>query len=553
MAPNPIDFETDNDQDQQQDQQQSAPTPSKADPVAVVASYLNPDKENAPAPNDWGSLFSRVANGPRIKPAAAAPSTPSTPDASKAAVSALGDFASATDTGRTPQQYTMDSSRLMVPSSGNTTPNISRLAPPPTSPQLSPEFEQTQEDLRAHSAVTPKYDPTTGKTLDKYKIGTGGRIVRALADFGSGGIPGVMRGAFGDRNAPGYYGRGAVNGQYGKDEQARRQQEAADQAKINSFEDQEKTQHQDFSDRNQAWKDTFDVAKDQDITDLKQQAADEKKQHDIETENLRQQLNDARNPDQKIRAEIKARGAIADDMKLPPGQARNSYILTGRLPDDEATAERLRMAEDRLGLAQQRLDLDREKAATAKAKGAVTFKDSAAIDKYSNDWYAKQRKAVLDEKAKVHALNPNGKDADFQSDFKRIEDDYKQRAAEFERQKQNWYTQVRGGKPVTIDDSGEGLPTQVSDIPKPEFSVRTGQPLVPPGTVAQTDTGAPATPVITGRDSKGRPTIGIKPSPGASQKTISKAQIQALADKHKMSYAAAEKQFTAKGYKVTGE
>ena len=500
MAPNPIDFETNNDQDQQ-DQQQSAPTPSKADPVAVVARYLNPDKENAPAPNDWGSLFSRVANGPRIKPAAA-PSTPSTPDASKAAVSALGDFASATDTGRTPQQYTRDSSGLMVPSSGNTTPNISRLAPPPTSPQLSPEFEQTQEDLRAHSAVTPKYDPTTGKTLDKYKIGTGGRIVRALADFGTGGIPGVLHGAFGDRNAPGYYGKGAVSGQYGRDEQARRQQEAADQAKINSFEDQAKTEHQDFGDKNQAWKDTFDVAKDQDITDLKQQAADEKQQHDIETENLRQQLNDARNPDQKIRAEIKARGSIADEMKLPPGQARNSYILTGRLPDDAATAERLQMAEERLGLMRDRLALDKEKAGRQGAK----------------DQTAQRTKVETEKEAELFRLQQQ-----FNKDWDKAAKELK---GDNLKQRQDELTNKLNQDKARVQGAYEAKLAQIPGEQQSPARVQNGRP-------AQTPAQRPAT--------------------ATPQKTISKAQIQALADKYKMSYADAKKQFTAKNYRITGE
>jgi hypothetical protein len=89
-----------------------------------------------------------------------------------------------------------------------------------------------------------------------------------------------------------------------------------------------------------------------------------------------------------------------------------------------------------------------------------TFKDQAAVDKYSNDWYAKQRKAVLEEKSKVRGLKPDAGDDDagLQQEYGRIENEYKQRAADFESQKKNWYSQLQSGKPVTVSENESGIP-----------------------------------------------------------------------------------------------
>ena len=87
-----------------------------------------------------------------------------------------------------------------------------------------------------------------------------------------------------------------------------------------------------------------------------------------------------------------------------------------------------------------------------------TFKDSAAIDKYSNDWYARQRKAVLDEKNKAKSLSPDADDAALEKEYGRIEGDYRDRASDFENQKKRWYSQVNGGHPVTVQENENGVP-----------------------------------------------------------------------------------------------
>jgi hypothetical protein len=169
--------------------------------------------------------------------------------------------------------------------------------PAPTPPVMGPDYAKTQADLRAKSAVTPKYDPATGKVLEQYQPSMRARIGRAFLDAGrgflygglGGAIAAPLEGAFGNKNAPGYYGRGAVNSQYGRDEQARQQAVAADTAKIGSFEAQQKEAQTQFKDQNDVYKDVMGTAYKQDIedqkakyqqdtTDLKQQAQDLKEQ-----------------------------------------------------------------------------------------------------------------------------------------------------------------------------------------------------------------------------------------------------------------------------------
>lgn len=547
--------------DQEQDEQQGG-----SDPVTTIASYLNPDRTKDGDQKDWGSLFSRVASGPRIQPpaadasdanaaddgaagATAAPGTqgsatatpaddassqsapgwessfddspsstidqnpaasdvenPATPDAKDA----LGDFAAATGTGNQTQ--------------------LGNLAQPPTAPAMDPDFAKTQADLRAKIPVTAKYDPVTGKTLDQYKIGTGGRIGRALQDFGMGLLNGkgllgatgdTLRGAFGDRNAPGYYGKGAVNGQYGRDEQQRQRDVTADESRIKSFEDENTRASDTFKNQQSSWKDAFDVAHQGKEDAIRQQNADEKSRHDQETEDLKSQLQDAKDPAQKLKAESDARGAIGKQLGLT-GEALQRYSLYGdKSSMDEVNAGKAKNAEDRIGLQNDRNKMEQDKIDAAKAKNATTFKDSAAIDKYSDQWYLKQRDQVRKDKAEA-LKNAGGKDVP-QDEYTSIEAAYKQRTQEFENRKQQWYGQVNSGKPVTVQNTDQGIPdvapkatppADTTDIPAAEFNPRTGDPVA--GITATNPDGTPGKAVVSGKkDASGRPTIELQ-QPGAT-------------------------------------
>lgn len=518
--------------DTEQDDQQ------QPDPVELFMQGAGRTGDSGPG-GGWGDLFAKAAAGPRISrpplrapepatDAAASPEPAASSDPGNAKIQdklalprigqafagdtgseagrALGEFADATGSN---------------PAPGGA--NLAKLGAPPTPPTIDPAFAQTQADLRAKSAVTPKFDPTTGKVLDKYHEGLGGRIGRAFLDAGKGFLRGGVRGAagatlegaFGNKNAPGYFGKDAVSGQYFKDEAGRQQQVDADTRRISSFQDENKTLDEQFKDKQANWKDTYDVARNQDVDELKQQGAEEKKQHDIEIENVRGQLAEARDPEAKAKAEVKARQSIADQLKLPPGYARDSYVTTGKYPDEETIARRAQALEDRVGLQRDRNEIERDRVQLqrekeASKKGSATFKDAPAIDKYSDQWYSRQRDQVRKDKAEA-LKNAGGVTGKAQSDYTEIENSYKARAQEFEGRKAGWYSQVNAGKPVAVKEpEGGGVPDDAG-LPAAEFSPRTGAPV--PGAEAHTNDGGAAQLAVTGKDSKGRPAMSVQPKP----------------------------------------
>ncbi|HLJ86009.1 MAG TPA: hypothetical protein VKZ53_04250 [Candidatus Angelobacter sp.] len=156
---------------------------------------------------------------------------------------------------------------------------------PPVPPAANPELAGNEADLRGRAAVTPKYDPTTGKTLEQYKPGVGARIGRAFADLARGGVPGVVEGAFGNRNSPGYYGPGAVNAQYFRDELARRQAVQADQERIGSLQREDSTAQRDYRNQLEAYKDKVGA------TDREAAERERERSHRAEEEIRQQQQN----------------------------------------------------------------------------------------------------------------------------------------------------------------------------------------------------------------------------------------------------------------------
>jgi hypothetical protein len=280
--------------------------------------------------DDWGELFTKAANGARVRqaptdtnagrkggddetfrtgePTKSGPlPQPMAPEPGPSRDTALSsnwsDFVGPT---QPPAESTSDAARSLGEFAAASGTSAQPPAPQPTHlsqvpgaqppPPMPPEYAGTQEGLRAHSAVTPKYGPD-GKILPQYKPSVMSRIGRGFLDAAEGFIGGgplgaagrVLGGAFGDKNAPGYFGKDAVSGQYRKDEQARQNAVAADTAKIKSFADQQKEAQQNWTDTENVRKDTMRQAYEQDTaeqrakyqqdtTDLKQQAEDLKEQ-----------------------------------------------------------------------------------------------------------------------------------------------------------------------------------------------------------------------------------------------------------------------------------
>lgn len=211
------------------------------------------------------------------------------------------------------------------------------------------------------------------------------------------------------------------------------------------------------------------------------------------------------------------------------GDKRTSYIANGKVAEPgthihvpSAASEELHDWKEAFKTEHGREPNSEEISAFKHGKSSgsqKTFKDTAAIDKYSNDWYQKQRKVVLDEKAKVHSLNPDaaGDDKQLQQEYARIEQEYKQRSDDFENQKKNWYTQVQGGKPVNVSEpEGGGVPeADTSELPQPIASVRTSGP-APIGGPVQTPSADQKTAKPSPSSEPAKPGSDIGPAPQGS-------------------------------------
>jgi hypothetical protein len=157
----------------------------------------------------------------------------------------------------------------------------------------------------------------------------------------------------------------------------------------------------------------------------------------------------------------KVREAEADRIGLK-GEDRKYYVLNGKLKEPGNTthvhvpsAELERYQEWKAAFRKEygrdpnAEEIREQKFDPNAHKGTEhpTFRDKEAVDKYSDSWYQKERKAVDDEKRKVRLNNPNAKDADLQQEYKSIEAQYATRAANFENEKRKWYQDV-GQKPA---------------------------------------------------------------------------------------------------------
>lgn len=213
--------------------------------------------------------------------------------------------------------------------------HLDQVQTPPQAPTMSPDYAATQADLRAKSGVTPKYDPQTGQTLDKYKPSVGSRIGRAFLDAGRGflygGLGGMvaapLEGAFGNKNSPGYYGKGAVGGQYFKDEAQRQRDVAADTDKIKSFEAENTRARDEFKDKNDVYKDAMGQAYKQDVGDLKQQGADEKAKQDKAIDDLKQQANDLKDQLRSITYDPQKKQFMRGDQVYTPKDFQEGAVL----------------------------------------------------------------------------------------------------------------------------------------------------------------------------------------------------------------------------------
>jgi hypothetical protein len=403
-----------------------------------------------------GKMFADAASGPSGEPTTATadatppmgPPAPVYPPPSAAinseSAKSLGEFAAAAGDSAAPPPT-----------------HLSQVAPLPAAPKMDPRFAETQEDLRQNSTVTPKIDPATGKTADKYREGTGGRIGRAFLDaargFMRGGVRGAisapLEGAFGNKNSPGYYGKGAVNRQYFVDEGARQQKVAGDTAKIASFEGEQKQKQTEFTDAEKLRNDSMKQAYDQDLIDQKQQSVDERQRHQTETEDLKRKYQDATTPEAKLQAETNARTMIANRLQLNR-RDKTLYIANGKLPDDDTISRKLQIEEERIGIERSREA--RESRKQSVDEGGQWYTSTRELADFKNRTASLDREASSIENTKAQLTVGGTEDKSGQDMMKRADDRLNAITAQKEQVKQD----IIKNRPATRGKQPAGAPQQ---------------------------------------------------------------------------------------------
>jgi hypothetical protein len=413
---------------------------------------------------------------------------------------------------------------------------------PPAAPQLDPNYSATQESVRKDSVVTPKVD-AQGNTLQQYKPGFGTRLLRGVSDFMSGGIPAVLKGAV-DPTSPGFYGKGAVNNQYTKDEIARQNRLNADKAAVSSMDDEYSQKEKGYTHELTSYNDEAKAAGKADADEIRNKYQTdlntERTAHNKETEDLRAENNELKAQPKTYEQYV---GAL--ETETDPGKKAVLQRIVDRLAPnhDKTKAMKSLSAKDRMKVDAYKRDNGIEtddemssadlKKALAASDGPAHTKDRQSFeDHWKKDFdsveskYNKQRDAVLksfgaDKDAaaygkKKEEIEPKLADIEAKREAEKS-------TLQTEKDKEAEQYQIYGKPAKTSQAPPAAAPAQSEDskIEQPIASVRTGEP-------AQQ-----------------------KPSPATpGAKSISKTDVQALAQKHGMSYEDAAKQFTGKGYAI---
>ena len=104
---------------------------------------------------------------------------------------------------------------------------------------------------------------------------------------------------------------------------------------------------------------------------------------------------------------------------------------------------------------------------------SATFKDRAAVDKYSNSWYTKRQNDYNAQRNKIN--NSKIDDKEKQAQIADLDALDKQQKSEFEDRKKGYYDALSGGKPVSVDENGEMVQgdSQPQSAPAPTSGSRT--------------------------------------------------------------------------------
>lgn len=325
---------------------------------------------------------------------------------------------------------------------------------PPQDTQLSNLIQQRQD------AGTPlnRNDP-------KYRMGFKGRLLGSLANFASGvahqGVavdvgPGATNDRFArdtaDRQAQAKNLDVAIGNREKLDEQNRKE---FDSATKQAFESQVASARGDTARARQA---TADAQ--QQTADVKQQLADEQS---------RSITFDAKTKRFMKNGKIYVPKTIEEGAALEAGNGISGYYSkmwsqerknNNSKPDRQPTELETWM--DAFRRQYGRDPSADEIALRHHVGGTGTFKDRASVDKYSDQWYRQERAKVDQQKKNWKSLNPDAGDEETQNAMSAIENEYKQRADDFEERKKGYYDQV----------GGKGGSTQQAPAAQPKTSAK---------------------------------------------------------------------------------
>ncbi|HLW52938.1 MAG TPA: hypothetical protein VKW06_08845 [Candidatus Angelobacter sp.] len=343
-----------------------------------------------------------------------------------------------------------------------------------------PAESSDEAALQAHlrERLAQNIDPTDRK----YRMGFGGRLAGALTNFASG-----MAG----RGPAVYIGPGATNRQFTKDTGARQRDIDRTQAQIASHDEELKHARQTFTDR-----------RNEELSTVREANADERERHNRQMETLRgqyqkdfddlkKQAQDAKDQVRDIRydkmtghymrgGKVYAPKGVEEGVVLETanGVKNGPYTklwMTERRnqPINLRTGPKLSARDQmRVNTYAREHDVDpgdltfdqlNEALGGGKKKAAQTFKDSAAVDKYSDQWY-RQRESQLhstERAIKKKYGDPGDLDRDdkarIQGELDAAYNGYRSDTEAFEGRKKGYYSAVGAGKSVSIDEQGQIL------------------------------------------------------------------------------------------------
>lgn len=306
-----------------------------------------------------------------------------------------------------------------------------RASPLPAQPAASRIPDLIQRRATAAQPIDAK-DP-------KYRMGTGMRVLQTAGN--------LLSGFGGSHREPTYVGSGATNHQFDVDSSRQAKTVGNLDTEIGQTEKSE-------GDTRKMYEDAMKQAYESQLNESRAKTAEargvaaEAQRTKAETDEAFK--NSKVNPiDQRIKD--------ADRMGLK-GEDRKFYLANGKLKEgpgvsiingrDEAKTVTVGDKVMQFNPRTQRYDIEVGPAKSPKS-GTPTFKDKAAVDKYSQAEYSKQRAAVDREKSRAKSLNPDDGPEELQARYKDIEDKYQQWAQGFENEKKGYYDKLSGAPAQT--------------------------------------------------------------------------------------------------------